>query len=161
MSWRGFGSDNHAGAHPAVLAALVAANDGHAHAYGDDPWTERAVAVLRGHLGDECDVAFTFNGTGANCVSLGTVCRPWDAVICPQTAHINCDEAAAPERLAGVKLVPVATPDGKLTPELVRPHLATLGFELKTGTPQEFTTLLRNETEKWAKVIKTSGVRAE
>jgi tripartite-type tricarboxylate transporter receptor subunit TctC len=43
----------------------------------------------------------------------------------------------------------------------VRKKLATLGFELKTSTPQEFTTLLRNETEKWAKVIKTSGVRAE
>ena len=43
----------------------------------------------------------------------------------------------------------------------VRKKLATLGFEIKTSTPQEFTTLLRNETEKWAKVIKTSGVRAE
>lgn len=129
MTWRGFGSDNHAGAHPEVLAALAGANDGHAHAYGDDHWTERAVGVLRGHLGDDCDVAFVFNGTGANCVALGTVCRPWDSVICPETAHINCDEAAAPERLAGVKLVPVPTPDGKLTPEMVRPHLSTIGFE--------------------------------
>lgn len=129
MTWRGFGSDNHAGAHPEVLAALARANDGHAHAYGDDPWTARAVEVLRGHLGDACDVSFVFNGTGANCVALGTVCRPWDSVICPDTAHINCDEAAAPERLAGVKLVPVSTPDGKLTPDLVRPHLSTIGFE--------------------------------
>lgn len=129
MTWRGFGSDNHAGAHPEVLEALVAANEGHAHAYGDDERTARAVAVLRRHFGEACDVAFTFNGTGANCVALGAVCRPWDAVICPVTAHINCDESAAPERLAGVKLVPVATPDGKLTPELVRPSLSTIGFE--------------------------------
>ncbi len=129
MGLRGFGSDNHAGAHPAVLDALVAANRGHAHAYGDDEWTARAGAVLRRHFGADCDVAFTFNGTGANCVALGAVCRPWDAVICPVTAHINCDEAGAPERLAGVKLVPVITPDGKLTPELVRPHLSAIGFE--------------------------------
>ncbi|MDZ4169289.1 MAG: beta-eliminating lyase-related protein [Coriobacteriia bacterium] len=129
MSWRGFGSDNHSGAHPEVLAAMVAANEGHAHAYGDDPVTARAIAVLKRHLGDECDVAFTFNGTGANCVCLATVCRPWHSVICAQSAHINCDEAAAPERLAGVKLIPVATPDGKLTPHLVEPHLSTLGFE--------------------------------
>ncbi len=129
MTWRGFGSDNHSGAHPEVLAALVAANDGHAHAYGDDPATARAIAVLKQHLGEECDIAFAFNGTGANCVALATVCRPWHAVICPVTAHINCDEAAAPERLAGVKLVPVETPDGKLTPTLVEPHLSTLGFE--------------------------------
>lgn len=129
MTVRGFGSDNQAGAHPEVLAAIVAANDGHVHAYGDDAVTTRAIEVLRRHFGEECDVAFTFNGTGANCVALAAACRPWESVICPATAHINCDEAAAPERLAGVKLVPVATPDGKLTPELVRPHLATLGFE--------------------------------
>lgn len=129
MTWRGFGSDNHSGTHPAVLNALVEASDGHAHAYGDDEWTRRAVAVLRGHLGDDCDVTFVFNGTGANCVSLATVCRPWESVICPASSHINTDEAAAPERLAGVKLVPIDTPDGKLTPALVRPYLATLGFE--------------------------------
>lgn len=127
--WRGFGSDNHSPAHPEVLGAMAAANSGHAHAYGDDPWTERAIAVLRGHLGEECDVAFTFNGTGANCASLGAVCRPWHSVICASTAHVNCDEAAAPERLAGIKLVTTATPDGKLTPALVEPHLSTIGFE--------------------------------
>lgn len=126
--WRGFGSDNQAGAHPEVIEALIAANEGHAHAYGDDPWTERAVAALKGHFGEECDIVFTCTGTGANCVALAAACRPWEAVICADSAHINTDEAAAPERTAGVKLIPVATPDGKLTPELVRPHLASLGF---------------------------------
>jgi len=129
MIWRGFGSDNHAGAHPEVLRAITEANTGHAHGYGDDPWTRRATDVLRRHFGASCDIEFTFNGTGANCVALAAVCRPWHAVICPVTAHINCDEAAAPERLAGVKLIPVETPDGKLTPDLVRPHLSVLGFE--------------------------------
>ena len=100
--WRGFGSDNHSPAHPDVLSAMAAANSGHAHAYGDDPWTARAVEVLRRHLGEECDVAFTFNGTGANCAALGAVCRPWHSVVCASTAHIKCEEAAAPERLAGV-----------------------------------------------------------
>lgn len=129
MGWRGFGSDNHAGAHAAVLAALTAASTGHVHAYGDDEWTARAIAVVRGHVGTDCDVAFTFNGTGANCVALAAVCRPWHSVICAESAHINTDEAAAPERLAGIKLIPVATTDGKLTPDLVKPHLAVLGFE--------------------------------
>lgn len=129
MSWRGFGSDNHAGAHPEVLEALVAANSGHAHAYGDDEWTARAVSTIRRHLGESCDVAFTFNGTGTNCVALAAVCKPWHSVICPVTAHINVDEAGAPERLAGVKLVAAPTPDGKLTPDLVMPHLSVIGFE--------------------------------
>lgn len=126
---RGFGSDNHSGAHPEVLAALAAANAGHCSAYGDDPWTARGNAAIRSHLGQDCDVAFVFNGTGANCVSFAAVCRPWESVICAETAHVNTDECAAPEKIAGVKLVPVATADGKLTPDAVRPHLVGFGFE--------------------------------
>ena len=34
-----FASDNYAGVHPAVLAAIAAANGGFAPAYGDDDWT--------------------------------------------------------------------------------------------------------------------------
>ncbi len=126
---RGFGSDNHSGAHPEVLTAMMACNFGHAHAYGDDPWTTRAIEVLRGSLGDDCDVAFVFNGTGANCVSFAALCRPWESVICAETAHVNTDECAAPEKIANVKLVPVATPDGKLTPTLVQPYLTGFDFE--------------------------------
>lgn len=129
MTWRGFGSDNHSGVHPEVMAAIAEANVGHVHAYGDDPWTERAKQVLRDHFGEGCDVAFVWNGTGANCVSFAATCKPWESVICAATAHINCDECAAPERVAGVKLIPVDTPDGKLAPELVRPHLTGFGFE--------------------------------
>lgn len=125
---RGFGSDNQAGVIPEVMLSVMAANTGQAAAYGDDPWTARATELLRDQLGP-CDVAFTFNGTGANCVCLATMCRPWQSVICAETAHINTDECGAPERIAGVKLVPVATPDGKLTPELVRPYLAGFDFE--------------------------------
>ncbi len=123
------GSDNHSGVHPAVLEAIGRANTGHVPAYGNDPYTAEAVAHFRSLLGEEIDVAFTFNGTGANVVCLASVCRPWESVICAATAHVNVDECAAPERIANVKLVPVATPDGKLTPELVRPHLTGFGFE--------------------------------
>jgi len=48
-------------------------------------------------------------------------------VICPETAHLNVDECGAPERIAGVKLLPVETPDGKLTPELVAGRIARVG----------------------------------
>jgi threonine aldolase len=124
-----FGSDNHSGVHPRVMDAIVRANEGYASAYGDDQWTQEALGHLRAAFGDDIDVAITFNGTGANVVTLASICRPWESVICAETAHINVDECAAPERVANVKLVPVATPDGKLTPELVRPHLTGFGFE--------------------------------
>lgn len=126
---RGFGSDNHAGVHPAVLAEIAQANTGHVPAYGADPFTSRAIEILRGHFGEAADVAFTFNGTGANVVCLSSACRGWESVVCAESAHINSDECGAPEHIAGVKLVPVAAPDGKLTPDLVRPKLTGFGFE--------------------------------
>jgi threonine aldolase len=120
---RGFASDNFAGAHPDVLAAVAAANDGHVPAYGADPYTAAAEARLRDHFGDDAHSFLVFNGSAANVLSLIATARPFEAVICPDTAHLNVDECGAPERIAGVKLYTVAAPGGKLTPELVAARL--------------------------------------
>lgn len=109
-----FASDNHAGAHPEVLEAIVAANSGHAGSYGADPWTARAEALFKQHFGDEARAYCVFNGTGANVASIDALTRPHEAVVCTETAHINVDECGAPERLAGAKLLAVATEHGKL-----------------------------------------------
>jgi threonine aldolase len=120
VSHRGFASDNYAGVHPDVLAGLAAVNAGHVTSYGDDPFTAEAVAKFRDLLGEQVEVFFVFNGTGANVTALQSLLHPWQNVICTQTAHINWDEAGAPERFLGSKLVDVPTPDGKLTPDLIR-----------------------------------------
>lgn len=117
--WRGFASDNYAGVHPEVLAALAAANGGHQPAYGEDRYTARLRHVVREHFGDRAEVFPVFNGTGANVVSLTSVLPRWGAVIAASTAHIHTDEAGAPERMTGLKLLTVAAPDGKLTGELI------------------------------------------
>src|SRR5918911_3062384 len=127
-----FGSDNHSGVHPAVLAALAAANDGHAPAYGADEATAAAADVVRAHFGESAEVAFVFNGTGANLVGLGLALRPWQHVVCAATAHIAVDECGGPERLLGTKLVELATTDGKLTPDLVRGSVSGVGDEHRT-----------------------------
>jgi threonine aldolase len=114
---RDFASDNHAGAHPEVLAALVAANEGHTGAYGGDPWTERVEALFRAHFGADARAFCVFNGSGANVTSLDSLTRSFEAVICTETAHMNVDECGAPERIAGAKLYTVATEHGKLGPE--------------------------------------------
>jgi threonine aldolase len=123
---RELGSDNYAGVHPEVLAALAAANEGHVPGYGADPYTELLQDVLRGHLGDDATAYPVFNGTGANVLALQSMLPRWGAVICAETAHINTDENAAPERVGGLKLLTVPTPDGKLTPDLV--DLQARGF---------------------------------
>ncbi|MDP1850172.1 MAG: beta-eliminating lyase-related protein [Solirubrobacteraceae bacterium] len=124
---KSFASDNNAGVHPEVLAALAEANDGHATAYGDDPWTARAEALLRGHFGEQSAAYLVFNGSGANVLCLRALCRPWQSVICTAQAHVNVDEGGAPEALAGVKLQAVQTHDAKLTPEHVEWQLGRLG----------------------------------
>ncbi len=126
---KSFGSDNHAGAHPAVLHALTLANAGDAVAYGDDELTRRTAARIASTFGAAGGVYFVFNGSGANVVGLSLMLRPYEAVICPAGSHINVDECGAAERLLGSKLLTVPTPDGKLTPELAATRLAGRGDE--------------------------------
>jgi len=124
---RWFASDNNAAVHPAVMAALEAANRGHAVGYGDDPHTERALGLLRSTFGPSSRSFLVWNGTGANVMALAAALRPWEAAVCAETAHIAVDETGAPERVAGVKLLTVPTMDGKLDPELVAARIAGFG----------------------------------
>jgi threonine aldolase len=124
----GFASDNHAGVHPDVLAAVAAANEGHAPAYGADDWTARLVRRFREHFGATAQPFPVFNGTAANVLCVEALTEPWQAVVCASTAHLHVDECGAPER-AGRKLLVVDTPDGRLTPEMVAPMLRRIGDE--------------------------------
>jgi threonine aldolase len=118
---RQFASDTYAGLCPEVLRALQEANGGHAPAYGDDPWTERATTRLRELFETDCAVYFVATGTAANALALAALCRPYHSVICHADAHIQTDECGAPEYAGhGIKLVPVAGQAGKLDPSLVR-----------------------------------------
>lgn len=117
--YRGFASDNYAGAHAEIIAAVRVANEGHVVAYGEDPYTGRLQDVIKSHFGPGASAYPVFNGTGANVLALQTLLPRWGAVICASTAHINTDENGAPERIGGMKLLPVPTADGKLTPELI------------------------------------------
>src|SRR5262245_29764973 len=116
---RGFASDNNAGVHPEILAALADANRGHVVGYGDDPWTLAAERAFEKHFGRGARVFPVFNGTGANVLAIKALVESHDAVICAEGAHIDADECGAPEAWTGCKLMPMPTADGKLTPTLV------------------------------------------
>jgi threonine aldolase len=125
---KSFGSDNHSGAHPEVIQAIADANGGDSLPYGADEWTRRAGQELQAAFGAS-DVLFVFNGTAANVLGISLLLRPFEAVICADSSHLNVDECGAAERVLGNKLLPIAVPDGKLTPELIRPRLAGRGDE--------------------------------
>jgi threonine aldolase len=129
MNKRGFASDNNSGVDPEIMKAITEVNSGHVTGYGTDIYTEKAIKLFKELFGNDTDVYFVFNGTGANVLSISTLTNSFHSIICPSTAHIMTDECGAPEKLTGCKLIPVNTSNGKLTPELVLPHLHGFDFE--------------------------------
>ncbi len=129
MNKRSFASDNNAGVHPKIMEALNNCNQGHVVGYGDDPYTQSAINSFKKYFGDSANPFFVYGGTGANVLAIGSMCRPFESVICAVTAHINVDECGAPERFSGAKLIDISTEDGKLTPELIKPFLYGFDFE--------------------------------
>lgn len=124
---RSFASDNNSGVHPQVMQALSKANKDHALGYGDDSWTEEAICKIRETFTPDCEPLFVFNGTGSNVVALQLMTRPYHSIVCAETAHIYVDECGSPVKMTGCQIRPVATPDGKLTPELIAPYLHSFG----------------------------------
>jgi len=117
---RSFASDNAAGAHPLVIDAIIAANEGHALAYGEDAHTAQCELAFNKLFDAEVDTRLAFNGTGANVMALatmmGSISGPHHAVVCSNWAHITVDETGAPERILGTKLLEVDCDDAKITP---------------------------------------------
>jgi threonine aldolase len=165
-SARGFASDNSATIHPEVLAAIVRVNVGHAFGYGHDEYTRRVEALVAEEFDEQARAFFVFNGTGANVLSIRSTCRPWQAVICADTAHMNLDECGAPEHIAGVKLLSAPGENGKLTPEAVKRLISRVGDEhavqprlISISQSTELGTLYSiRETEALAKLAHANGM---
>lgn len=127
---KGFASDNWSGVSPEVMQALAEINKGHHPAYGEnDPLLEQAQQKFREVFGPEAQVFFVYNGTGANVLSVQQLLRSWEAVVTPHSAHLNEDEAGAPEKFTGGKLLTVECDDGKIKPEQIKPFFNSFGFQ--------------------------------
>jgi len=126
---RAFMSDNTAPADIRILKMLEEVNVGFAKPYGNDPWTAKASELVKAEFGESAVFYPVLTGTGANVISLASVLSPFQAVVCADTAHINVDECGAPERFLGSKLINIKAHNGKLTPELIKPCLHSVGFE--------------------------------
>jgi threonine aldolase len=126
-----FGSDNQTGASQQVLDAIAAANAGHAHGYGDDEWTARAVAALRDTFDYDLEAYFVPTGTAANCLALASMVRPWQVVLCHTQAHVIMDESTAPELFTGgARVLGLGRGEGKLTAGTLRRYLEHAGHEV-------------------------------
>ncbi len=151
-----FASDNYAGVHPDVLRAIAEASTGHARAYGDDALTQSASRKIEGLFKGNAKAFFVFNGTGANVLGLQTLLRSHESILCADTAHIHVDECGAPEKFLGSKIIPIATPDGKLTPTLLAPFCKRFG-DPHFSQPKVISI---SQTSEYGTVYTASEVRA-
>lgn len=124
---KSFASDNYSGIHPDILEAIQHANQSHEISYAEDIYTEKTNALFRDIFGPGTEVLYAFNGTGANVIALKCALLPFEAVLCAETAHINADECGAPTQSTGSSLITIKTPNGKLTPELLKPFMTRKG----------------------------------
>ncbi|WP_423605954.1 threonine aldolase family protein [Sphingomonas sp. MS122] len=114
-----FFSDNAAPACPEVLAALAKANVQDT-AYDGDRWSAALDARFSELFETEVAVLWVPTGTAANCLAVAALCPPYGGVVCHREAHIQADEAGAPEFFThGAKLLLAEGPGAKLTPAAI------------------------------------------
>lgn len=126
---KSFKSDNVSGVHPKILEAIIGANIGHHSPYGNDKWTEQATESIRNLFEKDVDVYFVLSGTAANVIGLSGLLKPFEGVICTETAHINVDECGSFERFIGSKILYVEEHDGKIKIEDIKKHLTHIDDE--------------------------------
>ena len=120
-----FRNDYSAGAHPAVLAALTETNLELTAGYGCDPYCESAAKTIRTLCKTpHAEVHFLVGGTQVNKTVIAAALRPYEAVIAAHTGHICVHETGAIEN-NGHKIIHCPSPDGKVTPDMIRSVMDT------------------------------------
>ena len=157
---KNFSSDNVGPVSPAILEAMIEANQGAVPSYGGDPWTERLTALVRQVF--EAPEALVFavsTGTAANALALSAMVPPYGAVYCDGAAHIQNDECGAPEFfMGGAKLLTLPSRDGKLSPDALSANLEagrSLGINRVLPTAISIT-----QATEWGTVYTPDHVRA-
>ena len=113
-----FASDNAGPAAPEILQAVMAANEGPAMPYGNDPLTQRVTERVREIFeAPNAKAYLVATGTAANALALSTFVKPWQAVFCHRNAHIEEDECGAPDFYSGAKMTLIEGEHAKIDPE--------------------------------------------
>lgn len=124
---KGFGSDNHSGAHPEIIKALVDSNLNHCPSYGTDSYSLAARKEFQNQFSERTEVFFVYNGTAANTLALKAMTHTYESVFCSDVAHVNVDECGAPEAIAGCKLIPLKSENGKISVSQLKENLIRKG----------------------------------
>ncbi len=135
MSAARFFSDNAATVHPAVMAAIAAANAVDT-AYDGDALSARLDGAFSDLFETRCSVLWLPTGTAANCIALAAWVRPWQAILCHAEAHIEVDECGAPAMFTGgAKLVHLPGDGAKMTAAAIDAAMAGIRKDVHQVQP--------------------------
>ena len=110
-----FDCDYLEGAYPKILKRIVETNYEQTPGYSNDDYTKSAIEKIKNVCKrDGIDVHILVGGTQTNLVVISSILKPYQAVICVDTGHINVHEAGAVES-SGHKIISVKSSDGKIT----------------------------------------------
>jgi threonine aldolase len=162
-----FASDNYAGILPGIIEAIAEANLTHESSYGYDTYTKLAKEEFQKLFGDNIEVTFAFNGTGANVLGISCVTKSFNSIFCSQHAHAFVDESTAPETFTGCRLFPLPTDDnGKISAHSLEKAIIRKGDEhhpqprvLTISQPTEYGTLYTiDELKQLSSVLKKNDM---
>jgi len=161
-----FKNDYSEGAHPKILEKLNETNLVQDKGYGNDQYSNQARALIKKKINNAAaDVHFISGGTQANLTILGSILRPHESVIAPETGHICVHETGAIEA-TGHKINTVKTLNGKLTPELIKPvliahedeHMVKPKLVFISNSTEIGTHYTKNELEKLSEFCKENDL---
>lgn len=87
--------------------------------YGLDKHTLNAKKLIRKHIKSDVEIHLLVGGTSCNKIIISHILKPYEAVIAPDSGHINVHEAGAIEA-NGHKIITVPAINGKITLEAVK-----------------------------------------
>ena len=170
-----FRNDYGNGAHPQVLEALCRTNLELTPGYGQDDYCCQAEAMIRRLCqAPQAQVHFLVGGTQVNKTALGAFLRPWEAVIAPDSGHIQVHETGAIEH-NGHRIYTLPSQDGKLSPAQIAqlckqlrqeetapdPKVVYISNTTELGTVYSLAELraLRQVCEEWGLYLYCDGAR--
>ena len=125
-----FFSDNDAPVHPAVLAAIEAANASDA-AYDGDALSQALDARFSALFERDVAVIWMPSGTAANALALSLLCPPYGGIVAHEEAHIVLDECGAVElQTGGARLLTCAGEGARLSVDSLRERVANMASSI-------------------------------
>ncbi|MCY4550270.1 MAG: beta-eliminating lyase-related protein [Defluviicoccus sp.] len=164
MTGRNFVSDNVAPVHPAVMAAIAAANSGPAASYGEDAISARLDEAFGGLFDAEVRVLPIATGTAANALSIAAMAGPGARFYCHEQAHIAVAEEGAPGfYVAGGECVGVAGELARIDPAALGASLAGAkgGILSLTQATERGTVYSPAQVAALAAIARAAGLRVQ